>query len=75
MAACLPSLQHEYLPLYPYTGMALDTYIETPSMAANVVAKATQLPSVRVIVRDPSQLMREIYLPILSGEQLIQKVV
>ena len=68
VTACSPSHCREYLPLLPQIGRTLGTYLESPLSAASVVAKAAGLPSVRVIISDPTRLPTEISLPTLAGD-------
>lgn len=54
VSLCLPRLRREYLYLLPKIGGTIGTPIETIRTAASVTAKATELPSIRVLVADPS---------------------
>lgn len=74
VTAWFVGLRCEYPPLLPQIGRVLATYLKTPRMDVIAVAKAIGLPSVQVIILDPSRLMKKIHLPTLSGEWQVQKV-
>ena len=74
VTACFPSLCRKYLPLLPWMGRALGTFLESSPSAASVVAKAAGLPSVRVIISDSARLPSEISLSTLAGDWISQCV-
>ena len=74
VSVCLPGLRREYLHLLPQIGGIFGVTLETPRTAASVAAKAAGLPSVRVLISDPSALPKEIFLPAASGAWFRQRV-
>ena len=71
---CFPGLRREYLPLLPRIGALFDSVLETGPSTASVVARAAGLPSVKVLVRDPSALPGSVLLPMVGGGHLTQRV-
>ena len=74
VSVCLPGFRREYLHLLPQIGGIFGVTLETPRTAASVAAKAAGLPSVRVLISDPSALPKEIFLPAASGAWFRQRV-
>ena len=60
---CFPALRREYSPLLPRLGALLGSVLDSGPSTASVVARAAGLPSVKVLVRDPSALPETILLP------------
>ena len=57
ISVCFPGLRREYLPLISRIGSLVGSVLESEqTTATTVVARATGLPSVRVLVADVSSL-------------------
>ena len=75
MTACFLGLCREYLSFLPLQiGRALGTFLETPIIAASIVAKAVSLPLVRILVLDLAKLPSQISHPTLVGDRILQRV-